>query len=424
MDTMFKFLHTADIHLDSPLLNLDKYEGAPVEAFRSATRRAFDNIVELAIREEVHFVIVAGDLYDGDCSDFNTPRHFRRQMKQLGEHNIRVFLIQGNHDAANNMRKAFRLQLPDNVKLFGTRKPETELIEDLGVAIHGQGFAQREVTEDLSKNYPTAIPGLVNIGILHTSCGSHDQHATYAPSTVKGLSSKGYDYWALGHIHKHETVSGPNPWIIYSGNPQGRSVRETGPRGCVIATYDDDRITIKRHNVDVMRWAHLTIEADNCPDAVSTLPLIQSHIASELSAAGDRPMAVRLELTGATDAHDQLSRQSDYWDMQVREHVLDQFDEHVWVEKIKFQTRSRAERSVDLESALGDLIHNLTEPDVGRSVFTDLHSDFEKLLMAVPTDPRLSRKEIDINDPETAASILEDARELLIARLLCPEHDE
>ena len=416
---MFKFLHTADIHLDSPLLNLDKYDDAPREEFRSATRRAFDNIVDLAIDESVSFVLVAGDLYDGDCADFHTPRHLRRQMRRLGEHGIRVFVIQGNHDAANKMRKAFRLEMPENVHLFLTNKPETKLIEELSVAIHGQGFAKREITEDLSKSYPDAVTGHVNIGILHTSCGAHDQHDTYAPSSVKGLTSKGYDYWALGHIHKHEILSGPNPWIIYSGNPQGRSVRETGPRGCVIATCDGERIRTKRYEVDVMRWGHLEIDVSQCEDVPACQQHIQDRLMAELSTAGGRPLATRIELIGKSQAHEDLVRQPDYWDSQIREHVLDQFDESVWLEKIKFLTQPFDARHV-FESALGDLISQLQDPHLARAAFDDLRVEFEKMLATIPTDPRAPRDDIDITQPRIVESIIDSTRELLLSRLLSP----
>ena len=94
---MLKFLHAADIHLDSPLHGLERYEGAPVEELRSATRRAFDNLIELAIAEDVSFVLLAGDLYDGDWKDYNTGLYFVGQMRKLKEAGIRVFIVSGNN---------------------------------------------------------------------------------------------------------------------------------------------------------------------------------------------------------------------------------------------------------------------------------------------------------------------------------------
>jgi len=147
--SLFRFIHAADIHLDSALQGLERYEGAPVDEIRSATRRAVDNLVELAIDEEVDFVLMAGDLYDGDWKDYNTGLYFSERMGRLREANVRVFMIAGNHDAASQITK--HLRLPDNVTVFSTRSPERVLVEELSVAIHGQGFINRAVTDDLSQ---------------------------------------------------------------------------------------------------------------------------------------------------------------------------------------------------------------------------------------------------------------------------------
>src|SRR5690554_5608822 len=203
--SQFRFIHAADIHLDSALHGLERYEGAPVEEIRSATRRAFDNLVELAIDEQVAFVLLAGDLYDGDWKDYNTGLYFSERMGRLREAGIRVFMIAGNHDAASQITK--HLRLPDNVKAFSTHSPETAFVEELSVAIHGQGFVSRAVTDDLSQAYPPGDAQLFNIGLLHTCLDGKPGHEPYAPCTVSGLRSKGYQYWALGHVHKREEVS-------------------------------------------------------------------------------------------------------------------------------------------------------------------------------------------------------------------------
>ena len=231
-----KFLHAADIHLDSALHGLERYEGAPVEEIRSATRRAFDNLIELAIDEEVAFVLLAGDLYDGDWKDYNTGLYFVERMRRLHDAGIRVFIVAGNHDAASQITK--HLRLPDNVTLFSTRQPERVVLEDLDVAIHGQGFATRAVTDDLSQAYPQGDPQRFNIGLLHTCLDGKPGHEPYAPCSIAGLRSKGYQYWALGHVHKREEVS-QDPWIVFPGNIQGRHIRESGPKGCTLVTVDN-----------------------------------------------------------------------------------------------------------------------------------------------------------------------------------------
>ena len=199
---MFKFIHAADVHLDSPLRGLEQYEGAPVEEIRNAARRALSNLVDLAIRQEVAFVLIAGDLYDGDWRDYNTGLFFVDQARRLREAKIPLYLISGNHDAANRMTRT--LKMPENVTFFSAERPETALLPDLDVAIHGQSFAKAAVYDDLSEGYPIVDSGHFNIGMLHTCAAGQEGHDRYAPCSVEGLKAKGYDYWALGHIHLRE----------------------------------------------------------------------------------------------------------------------------------------------------------------------------------------------------------------------------
>ena len=235
---MFKFIHAADIHLDSPLRGLEQYEGAPVQEIRDAARRALANLVDLAIDQEVAFVLIAGDLYDGDWRDYNTGLYFVDQVRRLREANIPLYLISGNHDAANRMTRTLRM--PDNVTFFSADAPETALIPELDVAIHGQSFATAAVYEDLSEGYPVAKSGYFNVGVLHTCASGREGHDRYAPCSLEGLKAKGYDYWALGHIHIREILS-EQPIIAFSGNIQGRHIKETGAKGCLLVTVNDDQ---------------------------------------------------------------------------------------------------------------------------------------------------------------------------------------
>jgi len=223
---MFRFLHAADIHLDSPLHKLDYYEGAPIDELRQATRRALDNLVQTAIRENVSFVLISGDLYDGDWKDYNTGLYFVSQTSKLRDAGIPVYIVAGNHDAAGKISRALRF--PESVHLFPSQKPATLRINNIEVAIHGQSFASPAVKKDLSAKYPPPLPGFFNIGMLHTCATGREGHEPYAPCTLDGLRSKGYDYWALGHVHQHEVLM-DDPLIVFPGNIQGRHVRETGP---------------------------------------------------------------------------------------------------------------------------------------------------------------------------------------------------
>ena len=167
--TEFRFLHAADIHLDSPLKGLAQYEGTAAESIRTATREALERLVGLAIEEQVSFMIIAGDLYDGDWRDYRTGLFFVSQMGRLNQARIPVYLLYGNHDARSQITR--RLTLPGNAHVFQSRSPQSFEIGKLNVALHGQSFRQRDVPDNLALSYPQPSPGAFNIGVLHTGLG-------------------------------------------------------------------------------------------------------------------------------------------------------------------------------------------------------------------------------------------------------------
>ena len=416
-----KFIHAADIHLDSPMLNLKRYEDAPVEAFRSATRQALDKLVQLAIEEDARFVLIAGDLYDGDCKDFNTPRWLRAKFEELKTAGIRVLLIQGNHDAQSRMKKAFRVQLPDNVHLFSTKKPESVLIEELGVAVHGQGFATATISDDMSANYPAPRPGYLNIGLLHTNCGSAEGHDNYAPSTVEGLTARGYDYWALGHIHKRQLIRESGPWIVYPGNIQGRHINEEGRKGCTLVTVEDGRIIgVDHRDLDLVRWMRCNVDASGCEDPGAVLAAVGNAIATTLSKADDRSLAVRILVTGSTEAHFQLASYSQHWQAQLLHEIVDRFDDRVWVERIEFRTRVAMDLDVlaARDDALGELLRGIRDVDSMEAALSEVRSDLDEMLKRLPADPRTVDSRINLDDPEQLQAVLSDVKDILMPRLL------
>src|SRR6185437_398332 len=231
-----KFIHCADIHLDTPLQGLADYEGAPVNEIRNATRRAFEKIINASVSEEIEFLLIAEDLYDTGLKSFESALFFNKQMGILREAGIDVYLIYGNHDAASKLIK--QLRPPENVRVFRSTEPQTILDEKNRVALHGQSFSTPNVTDDLASNYPAPISGLFNIGLLHTNLGGSAEHANYAPCSLDVLQNKGYDYWALGHVHNRQILN-TNPYIVYPGNIQGRHGRELGEKSCELVSVSD-----------------------------------------------------------------------------------------------------------------------------------------------------------------------------------------
>lgn len=412
---MFRFIHAADIHLDSPLRGLERYEGAPVEQIRGATRQAFDNLVELAMEEQVAFVLLAGDLYDGDWRDYNTGLFFVDRMVRLREAGIRVYVIAGNHDAASQISRALRL--PDNVHRFATRKPESLVLDDLGVAIHGQGFASRSVTEDLSAGYPQGDPQLLNIGLLHTALNGRQGHEPYAPCSLDGLRSKGYQYWALGHVHAREEIA-RDPWIVFPGNLQGRHVRETGAKGCTLVTVEEGRIGAVDHRaLDVLRWALCTVDVSGAADTDEVYDRVRGGLEAALRASDGRPVAARLVLVGSCAAHGRLHAESAHWIQEYRALATSLGGEGLWVEKVVLDTgRSFSlDAALAREDALGGLLRSIRDLEYDGPALTGLRGAMDTLRQRLP--PELLADD-DPFAPGNLLAALEDVKELLLSELM------
>jgi DNA repair exonuclease SbcCD nuclease subunit len=333
---VFTFLHAGDIHLDSPLKGLFPYEGAPdVDEIRGATRHALDNLVGFVLSEKVPLVIIAGDLYDGDWQDFNTPLYFAKQMQRLGEAGVRVAVVRGNHDAANRMTKT--LVMPENVKLFRARKPETWILEDLGVAVHGQSYATQDVTENLATAYPDPIPGMLNIGVLHCLISGSQGHLPYAPCTLDELAAKGYDYWALGHVHAYAELR-EQPLIVYSGCSQGRHIKETGPKGCVLVEAENSTLKTEFVPLDVFRWVKVTADISGAETMEQVATLFGQALEKAMADQDGRPCCVRVILQGRCPIHGRLSTDPETLSANIRAVATGVSRGRAWVEKVELET--------------------------------------------------------------------------------------
>lgn len=336
----FKFLHAADLHLDSPLTGLaEKSEGLS-RRIDDASRSAFTRLVQLAIAEECAFVIIAGDLFDGQWRDYRTGVYFASQMSLLRDAGIPVYIILGNHDAEN--RLTARLPAVDNVKLFSARAPETVRIESLQTAIHGQSFPARDVSANLAAAYPSPVPGWLNIGILHTALEGREGHALYAPCEVDQLKNHGYDYWALGHVHEYGLQIGSSkseaPYVVYSGVLQGRNIREIGPKGVVLVSVQDGAVTdVASVPLDSVRWAITRVDISDAADLESVTVAAREALEREFDAVGERSLAVRVVLTGPTALHRKLAASR----AEVRELVETAaagISSEIWIEKVELRT--------------------------------------------------------------------------------------
>ena len=416
---MFKFIHAADIHLDSPLHKLDAYETAPVDMIRQASRKAFENLVTLAIDQQVAFVLISGDLYDGDWKDYNTGLYFISQMRRLRDAEIPVFIIAGNHDAASKITRS--LKLPKGVTFLASNTPETTTLPDLKVAIHGQSFASPAITTDLSATYPAPLAGFYNIGMLHTCVTGREGHAPYAPCSLENLASHGYDYWALGHVHTFERLK-ENPAIVFPGNLQGRHIRESGAKGCLLVSVAENGNTkIEFKPVDVVRWFILPVDASGASDGYDMIDRFASGLENLISENPGRPLVVRAVFSGETMAHNDFASGTERWQNEIRAAAADISNDTVWIEKIKINTHMPGKPSFHSGTdgplrTLSEIIEELRrDPE---SLCTLADAELSALDMKLPPELKHGDDGLDIKDPEWLSMILDQVYPVLTQRLM------
>jgi DNA repair exonuclease SbcCD nuclease subunit len=342
-------------------------------------------------------------------------------MARLQEGEVSVVLVRGNHDARSRITRDLRL--PENVTEFSHAAPESWHDERLGVAVHGQGFATPEVTDDLAAGYPERLSGLLNIGLLHTALQGRPPHGRYAPTTVEVLAGKGYDYWALGHVHAREVVS-REPWVVFPGNLQGRHARETGPKGATVITVQDGRIAdVQPRVLDVVRWAALEVDASDCSDRDEVVDAAGAVLATAVQQAEGRLLAARLTLTGASDAHGALATDRERLEADLRSVAIELGGEALWLEKVRLATTP----VVDLaglrrrDDPLGRVARRLRELPGDDEALASLAGCLDDLLRKLPAEVREGEEGLRLDEPDTLRELLAEVERVLPARLLSRE---
>jgi DNA repair exonuclease SbcCD nuclease subunit len=363
--------------------------------------------------------VIAGDLYDGKWKDYTTGLFFVAEMGRLARAGIPVFVLHGNHDAESQIIR--KLTLPDNVRVFSARRPETFRVAGHAVALHGQSFADRAVTDNLAAAYPDADPGLFNIGVLHTAMEGAEDHAPYAPCRRADLLARDYHYWALGHVHAGQVLH-EYPHIVFPGNLQGRHIRETGPKGFRLITVADGHVAAAEFiAVDVVRWARVAVDVGGAADFAAVLDRVRPALGQAIDDADGRLAALRVVLTGRTAAHHGLKADPDRLLSECQAAAL-LYADAVWIEKVRVETRP-PRAAADDEFAPGDAVGLLlgTIDTLSRddAMLAALNADLADLLTRLPTElRRVLEHERNALDPALLAEIMGEARALIGARVL------
>jgi len=268
---MFKFIHTADLHLDSPFVGVSAQSSSIAESLHSATFDAYEALIQLCVKNNVDFLIVAGDVYDGADRSLRAQLRFYEGLKTLHEHNIRSFVVHGNHDPLDGWSSS--IKWPDSVHIFAGDKVETITVQKRGekiASVSGISYPTQKETRNLSELFHAENPDLFQIAMLHCNCGGNIEHEPYAACKVGNLVNKNFDYWALGHIHT-KCIQNTNPHIVYPGNIQGLNIREQGPRGCYFVTVTDDKnVRMEFCPLDVIRWFSKDIRIEGSIDELDS----------------------------------------------------------------------------------------------------------------------------------------------------------
>ena len=347
----FRFVHTADLHLDSPFRGLAEVDSPLQPVLKEATFQAFERIIDLCLTREVDFLLIAGDLHDAANRSLRSLARLRTSFERLAEQDISVFVCHGNHDPLSGWGAKF--SWPSNVHIFGAGEVQAKPVLREGgeiARIYGISYATEQVTDNLAQAFQREPEAPWAIGLLHTNVGNDHNHHNYAPCRLDDLLRSKLDYWALGHIHAHRVLNPFNPVVVYPGNPQGRHFREIGPRGCYLVEVSDvGNVGYDFIEVDVVRWHEEVVNIEGMSQLDDLLGLFESRIEEIRHQNGNRGIIVRWHIQGRGYVHRELIRPGRVED--IVSTLRDQWGNgpfFVWSESLVIDTS----RELDLE-ALG-----------------------------------------------------------------------
>ena len=416
MSGTFTFVHAADLHLDAPFRRVDVADPRVRDACVEATFTAFDRIVDVCLDRGVAVLVIAGDAYNTAERSFRAQSRFRSAAERLGEAGIRVFLAGGNHDPVT--AGAFALQMPENVHVFSAttvERVEFPSADDPRCVLYGRSFARSRETANLAREFEKGATDPFAIGVLHANVGGNQDYEPYAPCSLEDLRAAGMDYWALGHIHKHEELMSEPP-AIYPGSPQGLDPNEAGQHGCIVATVGSAGVTTEFLETAPIAWDRRTVDLSGATSLDDVLAELDSCCVNVRTAAQGRPVLLRVDLVGRSEAHAALAGPG-VFDELVAEVRADQSNAHpwVWIDRVRDVTRptldlDRVREGADFAGDLARLVDEIG-PDEAADVLAEVLSPLHA-----------SARGVDLGGID-AVSVLERARDVCLDRLVAGEEE-
>ena len=352
--TQLRFVHAADLHLDSPFKGLRNAapEGIAGELYE-ATFRAYDNIIDLCIGERADALFVAGDVYDEDNPSLRAQLKFVEGLRRLDAAGIRSFVCHGNHDPLDGWKAG--LTYPDGCHRFGREWERVPVFpnEPDRAVVYGISYPTRDVTSNLALTLGKVERGAFSIGLLHANVGGDSGHAPYAPCSVDDLRQTGVDYWALGHVHTRRILHQREPVVAYPGNPQGRHPNETGARGAYLVEVDDDgNARPDFRATDVVRWEYFSVDIGTLESEQDLLDTLHAKMGELLDGADGRSLVVRAGLSGRGELHRSLRRPNALrdWQEAINRDWM-QRSPFVWCERIEDDTTTPFDRAARLAAS-------------------------------------------------------------------------
>ena len=384
----YRFVHTADIHLDSPLRSLALRNPDLSELIGNASRQVFSKIINLCIDEQVDALLLAGDLYDGDQTSMKTARFLETQIRKLHEAGIRIFIIRGNHDALSKITR--ELVYPEEtVKVFSGRAEAVVINRPskIPVVVHGLSYAEPQMPKSLVHKYKPPVEGAVNIGMMHTSLSGAPGHDNYAPCSLEDLQAKNFQYWALGHIHKRSVTEGSCA-VVMPGTPQGRNINEAGIKSVSLVTVSDDcSIQIEERPTSVAQFERISVDVTSIDDWREMVKVLRQALERERNRSSVEHLIVRLSVTGETPLAWHIRRDYDLLKTEADNYAASIGS--CWVEKLEINCRvSGIEKQAEGDPVAE--LHHLIASNVAQSESYRQEADriAEELINQLPPECR------------------------------------